>query len=156
MENQPPGFPGSVPALLLRCRSGECQVQGSAMRQTPNSPKEDVEAGEMKKKVLITYASKYGSTGGVADAIGKELCSKDLAADVVLIKNAGNVGSYQGVVIGSAIYMGKWMSEAVDFVEKNQDFLRSSARCLFPCVYDPVPAGGKEPGRSILLHGPDP
>ena len=76
------------------------------------------------KKVLVTYASKYGSTGGVADAIGKELCSKDLAADVVLVKNAGNVSSYQGVVIGSAIYRGKWLSEAVDFVEKNRDILR--------------------------------
>lgn len=78
----------------------------------------------MGKRVLITYASKYGSTGGVADAIGKELCSKDLAADVVLIKNVGNVSSYQGVVIGSAIYRGKWLSEAVDFVEKNRDILR--------------------------------
>jgi menaquinone-dependent protoporphyrinogen oxidase len=80
--------------------------------------------GKMKKKVLVTYASKYGSTGGVAYAIGKELCSKDVATDVVLIKNAGNVGSYQGVVIGSAIYMGKWKSEAVDFVKKNSEILR--------------------------------
>ena len=78
----------------------------------------------MEKRVLVTYASKYGSTGGVADAIGKELCSRDVAADVVLIKNAGNLSSYQGVVVGSAIYMGKWMSEAVDFVKKNRDVLR--------------------------------
>ena len=77
----------------------------------------------MGKRVLITYASKYGSTGGVADAIGKELCSKGLATDVVLIKNANNVSSYQGVVIGSAIYRGKWLSEALDFVEKNRDIL---------------------------------
>ena len=79
---------------------------------------------DMEKRVLITYASRYGSTGGVADAIGKELCSKDVATDVVLIKNASNVSSYRGVVIGSAIYMGKWLSEAVDFVKKNKDFLR--------------------------------
>ena len=78
----------------------------------------------MGKRVLITYASKYGSTGGVADAIGKELCSKELATDVVLIKNASNVSSYQGVAIGSAIYRGKWLPEAVDFVEKNRDILR--------------------------------
>ncbi|MGO9118874.1 MAG: flavodoxin domain-containing protein [Desulfomonilaceae bacterium] len=79
--------------------------------------------GKMKKSVLVTYASKYGSTGGVADAIGKELCAKGVNADVVLIKNAGNVSSYQGVVIGSAIYKGRWMSEAIDFVNKNQDIL---------------------------------
>jgi len=80
--------------------------------------------GKMKKRVLVTYASKYGSTGGVAEAIGKELCAKGVNADVVLIKNAGNVSSYQGVVIGSAIYMGKWMSDATDFVNENQSILR--------------------------------
>jgi menaquinone-dependent protoporphyrinogen oxidase len=77
----------------------------------------------MGKRVLVTYASKYGSTGGVADVIGKELCSKGLAADVALIRNGGDLGRYQGVVVGSAIYMGKWMSEATDFVEKNRDIL---------------------------------
>ncbi|MBA4417916.1 MAG: flavodoxin [Syntrophus sp. (in: bacteria)] len=84
----------------------------------------------MEKRVLIAYASKYGSTGGVADAIGKELCSKGVAADVVLIKNANNISSYQGVIIGSAIYMGKWMSEAVDFVKENKDIL-----CKVPVAY---------------------
>jgi len=79
---------------------------------------------KMEKRVLITYASKYGSTGGVADAIGKELCSKEVATDVLLIKNADNLSSYQGVVIGSAIYMGKWLPEAADFVKKNREILR--------------------------------
>ena len=87
--------------------------------------------GKTEKKVLVTYASKYGSTGGVADAIGKELCSKDVTSDVALIHNAGNIGSYQGVVIGSAIYMGKWMSEAVDFVKKNKDTLRQMPVAYF-------------------------
>lgn len=87
--------------------------------------------GQTGKKVLVTYASKYGSTGGVADAIGKELCSKDATTDVALINNAGDIGSYQGVVIGSAIYMGKWMSEAVDFVKKNKDTLRQMPVAFF-------------------------
>ena len=78
----------------------------------------------MEKKVLVAYASKYGSTGGVADAIAKELCSKEVATDVLLIKNVSNISSYQAVVIGSAIYMGKWMSEAVDFLKNNRDILR--------------------------------
>ncbi len=78
---------------------------------------------DMEKRVLVTYATKYGSTGGVADAIGKELCGKGLAADVALIRNAGDLNLYQGVVVGSAIYMGKWMGEATDFVDKNRDIL---------------------------------
>ena len=76
------------------------------------------------KKILVAYASKYGSTGGVADAIGKGLCSKGAAVDVLLMKNAVNLSSYQGVIVGSAIYMGKWLPEAVDFVKKNVEVLR--------------------------------
>jgi menaquinone-dependent protoporphyrinogen oxidase len=75
------------------------------------------------KRALVAYASKYGSTGGVADAIGKELCGKDLAADVRLIKNAGDLSSYQAVVVGSPVYRGKWLPEAVDFLKKNRDAL---------------------------------
>jgi menaquinone-dependent protoporphyrinogen oxidase len=78
----------------------------------------------MDKRILVTYASKYGSTGGVAEAIGKELCSKGVAADVLLTKNAVNLSSYQGVVVGSAIYMGKWLPDAVDFVKTNCEMLR--------------------------------
>ncbi|MCE5263454.1 MAG: flavodoxin domain-containing protein [Deltaproteobacteria bacterium] len=84
----------------------------------------------MQKRVLVAYASKYGSTGGVADAIGKELCGKEVAVDVALIKNVRDIGSYQGVIIGSAIYMGKWMSEAADFVKENRDAL-----CKVPVAY---------------------
>ena len=108
-----------------------------------------------KRRVLVAYASKYGSTGGVADAIGKELCSKDVAADVVLIKNANNIGSYQGVIIGSAIYMGKWMSEAVDFVKKNKDILRKVPVAYF-LVCMTLSRHRRKTGRSVVLHGPHP
>ena len=120
-----------------------------------SSPKENVEVRKnMKKKVLVTYASKYGSTGGVANAIGKELCSKGTTADVVLIKNAGSITSYQGVVIGSAIYMGKWMPEAVDFVKKNRDILRQVPVAYFlVCITMSPPT---EKNRAKVLSYMDP
>ncbi len=48
------------------------------------------------KKVLVAYASKYGSTGGVADAIGKELCNRGAAADVCMLKNIRDLNPYRG------------------------------------------------------------
>ena len=78
----------------------------------------------MDKRVLVAYASKYGSTGGVADAIGKELCSRGAAVDVCMMKKIGDLSPYRGIVIGSAIYMGKWLPEAVNFVERNREVLR--------------------------------
>lgn len=79
---------------------------------------------ETASRVLVAYTSKYGSTGGVADAIGKELCGKGATADVHLVKNVGNISSYQAVVIGSPIYRGKWMPEAVNFLQNNSGRLR--------------------------------
>src|SRR4030042_4569873 len=77
----------------------------------------------MAKKILVAYPSQYGSTGGVAEAIGKELCSKGAKADVCLMRNVKNLSSYQGVVVGSAIFRGKWMSEAINFVKANAEVM---------------------------------
>ena len=111
---------GLVAAMSLGVTgAGVCQAAEIKFPEGKCGGKKD-----MEKRVLVTYASKYGSTGGVADAIGKELCSREVAADVLLIKNVRNISSYQAVVIGSAIYMGKWMSEAVDFIKENRDVLR--------------------------------
>lgn len=110
--------------------------------------------GNVGKKVLITYASKYGSTGGVAEAIGKELCSTGVAVDVALIKNAGNLSSYQGAVIGSAIYMGKWMSEVSDFVRANKNILSQMPVAYFlVCLTLATPT---EDNRAKVLSYMDP
>ncbi len=76
------------------------------------------------KKILVAYASKYGSTSGVADVIGKELCNKGADVDVCLLKNVKNLSEYRSVILGSAIYRGKWLTEAVDFVEGNRGVLQ--------------------------------
>jgi menaquinone-dependent protoporphyrinogen oxidase len=88
------------------------------------------EVGKMGKKVLVAYASQHGSTGGVADAIGKELCNRGATVDVCMLKHVGDLNQYRGVVVGSAVYRGKWLPEAVDFVERNRGVLRQ-----VPVVY---------------------
>jgi len=103
------------------------------------------------KKVLVAYASKYGSTGGVADAIGKELCNRGVAVDVCLVKNVGDLNPYRGVVVGSAIYMGKWLPEAVDFVERNRGVLRQIAVAYFlVCITMGKPT--EENRRKVLAY----
>jgi menaquinone-dependent protoporphyrinogen oxidase len=78
---------------------------------------------KMNGKLLIAYASKYGSTGGVAEAISKELCNNGSSVDLRLAKDVTDLSSYRAVIVGSPIYRGKWMSDAVDFLEDNSGIL---------------------------------
>jgi menaquinone-dependent protoporphyrinogen oxidase len=80
-------------------------------------------AGTMKKRVLISYASRCGSTGGVAEAMGQVLCGMDASADIRLVANVSDLSPYHAVIVGSAIRRGKWLPEAVRFVKDNQDIL---------------------------------
>jgi menaquinone-dependent protoporphyrinogen oxidase len=45
------------------------------------------------------------------------------AVDVRLVKDTNDLSPYQGVIVGSAIRMGKWLPEAVEFVKTYQDSL---------------------------------
>jgi menaquinone-dependent protoporphyrinogen oxidase len=105
---------------------GSLSTAGSSYAASIDFPEtrcEDTSNIKMGKKILVAYVSEYGSTGGVAEAIGKELCSKGAKVDVSLMRNVKNLNSYQGVVVGSAIYRGKWMPEAVNFVKGNAELL---------------------------------
>jgi len=78
---------------------------------------------KISKKVLVAYASYCGSTGGVAEAIGKVLCDRGALVDVRLVKNVGDMSSYQAAIIGSAARSASWWPEAISFVKGNEKML---------------------------------
>ena len=71
----------------------------------------------------IAYASRCGSTGGVAEAVGKVLCGEGAAVDVRPIQEVTDVSGYTAAIVGSAVYMRRLMPQAVDFVKANQQAL---------------------------------
>jgi menaquinone-dependent protoporphyrinogen oxidase len=79
--------------------------------------------GKITERILIAYASRCGSTGSVAEAIGEVLCGMGASVDVRLVENFKDLSSYQAVIVGSAIRRGKWLPEATAFVKSNQDTL---------------------------------
>lgn len=99
----------------------------------PERPMTDARFGEEQamRKILVAYASKCGSTAEVAEAIAKTLSEKGARVDVRPVKNVGDIGAYSAVVLGSAIRMGAWLPEAVDFVKKNQSRLSQMPTAFF-------------------------
>lgn len=78
----------------------------------------------MTDTILVAYATRYGSTAEVAEAIGDELRKTGVEVDVQPIDDILDLSRYRAVIIGSPIYMGKWLPEAQVFVERHQQYLR--------------------------------
>ena len=72
------------------------------------------------KRILVAYASAAGSTGGVAETIGRTLADAGIAVDVHRVQSVMTLDGYDAVVLGSAIHGGKWLPEAVEFLQANQ------------------------------------
>jgi menaquinone-dependent protoporphyrinogen oxidase len=118
-------------------------------------------------RVLVAYASKHGSTEGIAERIGEDLRADGHEADVRPASEAEHPEEYDAFVIGSAAYAMHWMKEASSFVKKNKDVLADRPVWLFssgPLGTDLVDKQGKdvieasvpkEAGEFAFLHPRD-
>lgn len=85
----------------------------------------------MNNRILVTYATRAGSTVEVAAAIGETLGARGFSVDVKPVKENPQVDGYQAVLVGSAIRFGQWLPEAVEFVKNNQQALNRVPVALF-------------------------
>jgi len=108
----------------------------------------------MSKKILVTYASRTGSTAEVAEAIGKTLTPPSLPAssraggiealsvDILPMQAVKDLSLYQAVIAGSAIRKSKWLPEAVQFIRAYQSTLRHKPLAMFTvCITLAMPNG---------------
>ena len=98
-------------------------------------------------KVLVVYASKNGSTVGIAEAIAEEIGAAGFEVDLVSAGRAREVEGYDGVVLGSAIYSSRWRSEAVRFLKRNRGAL--AARPLWLFQSGPLDPSAESRGQAL-------
>ncbi len=85
----------------------------------------------MSNKILVTYASRLGSTAGVAEAIGKTLTDNGAEVDVRRMEDVTDLSPYSAVIAGSAIRGKQWLPEAMQFIQTHQAELRQKPFAAF-------------------------
>ncbi len=85
----------------------------------------------MPDKILVAYASRLGSTAGVAEAIGKTLLENGAEVEVRRMEDVTDLTPYDAVVAGSAIRGKQWLPEAMQFMQTHQAELRQKPFATF-------------------------
>ncbi len=85
----------------------------------------------MQNRILVTYASRAGSTAEVAEAIGRTLREGGAQVDILPMAKVNDLSAYGAVVAGSAIRGSKWLPEAVQFIQTHRSALAAKRFALF-------------------------
>jgi menaquinone-dependent protoporphyrinogen oxidase len=101
-------------------------------------------------RMLVVYASRHGGTAGIAKRIAEVLESD--GADVVVADAADrpDPSAFDAYVIGSGVYIGSWLKEGTEFLERNQSTLATRPVWLFSS--GPLPGSSKAPDTTDPLE----
>ena len=76
--------------------------------------------GVVTLSLLVAYASKHGSTQEVAEAIARRLGESGLEVELRCAVDVADLTPYGGVVLGGALYFGRWHQDAARFLAKHR------------------------------------
>jgi menaquinone-dependent protoporphyrinogen oxidase len=85
----------------------------------------------MSDKILVTYATRTGSTHGAAEAIAKTLIESGAKVELLPMQVVNDLASYKVVVAGSAIQNRQWLPEATQFLQNNRSALTQKPVATF-------------------------
>jgi menaquinone-dependent protoporphyrinogen oxidase len=85
----------------------------------------------MSASVLVAYASRYGSTQEVAEAVAAALCESGLAVDTLRARDVGSLADYGAVVLGGPLYMNRWHKDARRFLSRRDEALSERPVAVF-------------------------
>ena len=106
-------------------------------------------------KVLVTIASKHGATEEVGKVIAEDLENAGLEVDLEKPEEVYSLDGYGAVIIGSAVYLTKWMDNATDFCRRFASELRRTPLWAFSVGLSGVPQDKvQDPSRvgPVLLN----
>lgn len=85
----------------------------------------------MGDTVLVAYATKYGSTQEVAEAVADVLKESGLPVDLQPARAVRSLADYRAVVLGTPLYIGKMLNDAQRFLTKHKAALEQRPVAVF-------------------------
>lgn len=114
----------------------------------------------MTEPVLVTYASRYGATCEVAEAIASSLRAEDLQVEAAPMDEVRSLRPYGAVVLGAALYLHRWPGTARRFLARHRRKLVERPVAVFALgpVKDPHDdeewrASREQLDRELARHG---
>ncbi len=86
-------------------------------------------------RMLIAYASQFGTTAEVAHAIGEVFAQNGTSVETKWVNDVDSLDGYDAVIVGSAIQYDRWMPAAANFVQAHQETLsKLPVAYFFTCL----------------------
>jgi len=93
----------------------------------------------MSLLVLVGYATRYGSTQEVAEAVAATLRECGLEVDIQPMRKVRTLAGYSAVVLGAPLFMFRWHEDALRFLSRHREALTERPVAVFALgpVHDP-------------------
>ena len=96
----------------------------------------------MSASVLVGYATRYGSTQEVAEAVAATLRERGLVVDIQPMREVRTLAAYSAVVLGAPLYMFRWHKDALRFLSRHREILTERPVAVF--ALGPITAGDEK------------
>jgi menaquinone-dependent protoporphyrinogen oxidase len=85
----------------------------------------------MSTTILVAFATRYGSTQEVAEAIAATLREHGLAVDIQPVREVRSLTAYGAIVLGAPLYIGHWHKDAQHFLARHRETLMQRPLAIF-------------------------
>lgn len=85
----------------------------------------------MSKKILVGYATRYGSTEETAKLIADTLQTTGFEIDILPVKEVKSLANYKAVILGAPLFMFHWHKDVLRFLSRHQRILLNLQVAIF-------------------------
>jgi len=105
--------------------------------------------------VLVAYATKRGSTREVANDVARVIRESGLEIEIYPAREVKSLDRYSAVVLGGALYMGRWHKDARRLLKRMRHGLASLPLAVFAMGPGSIEPEAIERARSQLTRALD-